>query len=631
MRPVYASLSPCYLVHVGLRWLIAALLLSPSDLLAQRILTADGRTEAYALVRSVLGASAETPDCAHPEFGPHITQADDSELGKPAFVFHSHVTPDNDRCTAFDRQRIEIKTDGGSPAYLKGFLGDSVTFRWKFRLPEGFQPSSSFTHIHQLKAGDGDADMPTITLTPRKGTPNRLQVIWSDGEGGHTSTVTEVPLAPLLGAWVEALEKVTYSHQGSYSITIRRIRDGAILLSYTNNNMDLWRSRTTFTRPKWGIYRSLNNQADLRDEQVRFDRFCVAKGGDECPGDEPSPAFTVSAAPPALTVAAGGTAGCAVTITPSGNFTGNVRLGVTGLPSGASASFTPASVTASGSSAMSISTSSATPPGTYALIVGAGDGGTTRTTLVEITVTRSGATPPNIRGVANAASLLPGLSPEAWFTISGTNLAPAARAWRPDEITGGRLPIQLDGVSVTVDGKPAALSYISPAQLNVQMPSDILPGPPVLVQVTTPQGASSAAITLQPFAPALFALEAMSRRYVAAQHGRDYSIVARSGLYEGSSPARPGEVIVIYGTGFGPTYPTVPSGQAVTRAAPLANSTTVWIGGEQAELLWAGLVAPGLHQLNVRVPPGLSDGDLPVVAEIAGSRTEDGLFLTVLR
>lgn len=142
----------------------AVLAAAASALFGQRILSADGETPAYTLIRSVLGASAETPDCAHPEFGPHITQAMDSELGKPVFVFHMHVTPDNDRCTAFDRQRLEIKTDGGSPAYLKGFLGDTVACRWKFRLPEGFQTTSNFTHIHQLKAGDGDADMPTITL-----------------------------------------------------------------------------------------------------------------------------------------------------------------------------------------------------------------------------------------------------------------------------------------------------------------------------------------------------------------------------------------------------------------------------------------------------------------------------------
>ena len=83
---------------------------------AQTFLTADGNTDSYTLITSVLGAGPETPDCSHPSFGHHITQAMDSDLGKPVFVFHIHVTPDNDRCTNFDRQRLEIKTDGSSPA-----------------------------------------------------------------------------------------------------------------------------------------------------------------------------------------------------------------------------------------------------------------------------------------------------------------------------------------------------------------------------------------------------------------------------------------------------------------------------------------------------------------------------------
>jgi hypothetical protein len=47
----------------------------------------------------------------------------------------------------------------------------------------------------------------------------------------------------------------------------------------------MWRTGTTFCRPKWGIYRSLNNQSYLRDEQVRFDRCCIAKGSDVCPSE----------------------------------------------------------------------------------------------------------------------------------------------------------------------------------------------------------------------------------------------------------------------------------------------------------------------------------------------------------
>jgi hypothetical protein len=264
-------------------WFAAVMGLAPA-LHAQVFLTADGQTDAYTLVRNALGANPETPDCSHPEFGEHITQASDSTLGKPVFVFNMHVTPDNDRCTNFDRQRLEIKTDSGSPAYVKGFLNDSVSYRWKFKLPAGFQPSPNFTHIHQIKAGDGDAGAPIITLTPRAGSPNLMQIILTDSTGAG-STLLQTDLAPFIGVWVEAFEQLTYSHTGKYSIVIKALDGGATLLSYSNNNIDLWRTDTTFSRPKWGIYRSLNSASFLRDEQVRFDRFCIAKGSDVCPSE----------------------------------------------------------------------------------------------------------------------------------------------------------------------------------------------------------------------------------------------------------------------------------------------------------------------------------------------------------
>ena len=264
--------------------LFAVVLCLAPALRAQVFLTADGRTNSYTLVRNAFGANPETPDCSHPEFGEHITQAYDSTLRKSAFVFHAHVTPDNDRCTNFDRQRLEIKTDGGSPAYVKGFLNDSVSYRWKFKLPAGFQSSPNFTHIHQIKAYDGDAGAPIITLTPRAGSPDSLQIIATDSNGTGT-TVFQTALAPFVGVWVEAFEKITYSHTGKFSVVIKTLNGGATLLSYSNNNIDMWRTGTTVSRPKWGIYRSLNSQSYLRDEQVRFDRFCIAKGSDVCPSE----------------------------------------------------------------------------------------------------------------------------------------------------------------------------------------------------------------------------------------------------------------------------------------------------------------------------------------------------------
>ena len=166
----------------------------------QVILTADGHTEPYARIKSVLGAPVESPDCPHPAFGPHITQTKDDTIGRYVFIFNIHVVPDNDRCKGFDRQRLEIKTEGSSPSYVKGFLDDSVTFRWSFRLPDGFQPSTNFTHIHQIKAFDGDAVAPVITLTPRRDDPNKLQLIHIDSSG-HTErravSFDEAHIAPV--------------------------------------------------------------------------------------------------------------------------------------------------------------------------------------------------------------------------------------------------------------------------------------------------------------------------------------------------------------------------------------------------------------------------------------------------
>ena len=71
---------------------------------------------------------------------------------------------------------------------------------------------------------------------------------------------------------------MTNSHNGSYSIELRNLSTGSLLLDYDNQNIDLWRVGAEFVRPKWGIYRSLKSKEYLRDEQVRFDRFCLAKG-----------------------------------------------------------------------------------------------------------------------------------------------------------------------------------------------------------------------------------------------------------------------------------------------------------------------------------------------------------------
>jgi len=342
---------------------------------SQVVLTADDQVDAYTRVKSVLGASPETPDCSHPTFGPHITQTIDNDLSKYVFLFNIHVTPDNDRCSAFDRQRLEIKTEGSSPAYVKGFLNDSVAFRWKFKLPAGFQPSTSFTHIHQIKAYDGDASAPIMTLTPRKGSPNSLQLIHINSSG-VTTQLTQTDLAPFVGVWVEAYEKITYNTHGTYSLVINRLSDGAQLFSYANNDLDLWRNGTTVVRPKWGIYRSLNHPEQLRDEQVEYDRFCLAKATDDCVSDQTLPDLAVKteAFLGGKTVV-GRDALYGVTVTSLRGLTADVNLSVTGLPAGATASFSqPTLHGGSGYSVLKVSTSGAMPAGVYPLVISAVSG-----------------------------------------------------------------------------------------------------------------------------------------------------------------------------------------------------------------------------------------------------------------
>jgi len=274
--------------------------------------------------------------------------------------------------------------------------------------------------------------------------------------------------------------------------------------------------------------------------------------------------------------------------------------------------------------------------GTVTFTVAANTGSTARTGIIAvggqaIAISQAGASSaPVVTSVVNSASFQPGIAAGAWISIFGTNLSTTTRIWRNDEIVGGVLPTQLDGVRVAVNGKMAAVYYISPTQLNVQAPADDAVGP-VPVQVTTAQGTATTTAQMQAFAPGLFLFDRENRRYAAAQHAVDYSLVGKVGLYPGSTPAKPGEIVILYGTGFGPTNPPLPTGRVITEPARLANPVQVSIGGLQAEVLWAGLSAAGLYQFNVKVPDALSDGDAAVVVEVAGLPAQGNVFLTVQR
>jgi uncharacterized protein (TIGR03437 family) len=236
---------------------------------------------------------------------------------------------------------------------------------------------------------------------------------------------------------------------------------------------------------------------------------------------------------------------------------------------------------------------------------------------------------PAVTSVVNAASGAAGIESGSWVSIYGSNLSTTTRSWQASDLSGTNLPTTIDNVTVLIDGKKAAIAYVSLGLLNVQAPADANTGP-VPVVVTNTLGSATGMATLQSYAPAFFTYLSY---YAAARHDNDGTPVAPAG-YLGSAvssrPAQPGESIQIYGTGFGPTTPAVAAGQLVATPEPITSLSQlhVTIGGVAVTPQYAGIVAPGEYQINVAVPP-LPDGDQPIVASINGASSQTALFLPI--
>jgi uncharacterized protein (TIGR03118 family) len=221
--------------------------------------------------------------------------------------------------------------------------------------------------------------------------------------------------------------------------------------------------------------------------------------------------------------------------------------------------------------------------------------------------------------VTNAASLQPVIAGNTWVAVFGANLSATTRSWQAADFKGNLLPTSLDGVGVMVDGKPTYIGYISPKQINLLTPSDSTQGP-VQVQVTN-NGLTGAMATgqMQALAPACFLFK--DDKYITAVHG-NFTPVGPPALYPNlSTPAKPGEEIAFFGTGFGPTTPQVPDGQLFTTPPLLTAKPVVNVGAVSVPVLFAGLVAPGIYQFNVVVPDSTPDGDVPVTVQISGIST----------
>jgi len=247
------------------------------------------------------------------------------------------------------------------------------------------------------------------------------------------------------------------------------------------------------------------------------------------------------------------------------------------------------------------------------------------------TLTTSNTPTPAIALVANAEGEGPTIAPNTWIEIKGIDLAPKQdalnlRTWGAPDFVNNQMPVALDGVSATVNGNDAYVYYVSPSQVNVLTPPDAIPGS--VNVVVTNNGISSTPFVAQaqPLSPSFFVFDGT---HVAATHGNG-AYIGPLTLYPGlTTPAQPGETIVIYGNGFGQTSTPVVSG-SMTQSGSLSPLPVITIGGIQANVRFAGLnLTPGEFQFNVDVPANVPDGDQPVTATINGVTTQAGVVLTV--
>lgn len=183
----------------------------------------------------------------------------------------------------------------------------------------------------------------------------------------------------------------------------------------------------------------------------------------------PQPDFSVAATPASQTVRPGTGTSYSVTVTPSSGFTGNVTFSVTGLPSGATASFSPSSVAGSGSSTLSVITPNSTPTGSYTLTITATNGSnlthSTQVTLVVADFSLSAS--PSTRSVSGNAkttytvtvTALGPFSATVTFSVSGLPARTSA-SFSPTSVAGG------GNTTLTVSSRPKAATGTYPLTIT---------------------------------------------------------------------------------------------------------------------------------------------------------------------
>ncbi len=228
-----------------------------------------------------------------------------------------------------------------------------------------------------------------------------------------------------------------------------------------------------------------------------------------------------------------------------------------------------------------------------------------------------------------------GFGSNMYVEIYGANLSATTRTWGGSDFNGPNAPTSLDGVSVTVNGKPAFIFFISPGQININTPEDTATGP-VLIQVKNNLGLSNTGTANRTrVSPSLHSVPQFTidgRLHVVALTPDFRSFIGRPGMVQGVPfvPAKPGDSVIIYALGCGPTNPPTQAGVIASQLAPLALPFEMRIAGVPAAVTFGGIVpgAVGLYQFNL-VVPNVPDGNQPIELIVDGVPNAQNLVMVL--
>ena len=237
---------------------------------------------------------------------------------------------------------------------------------------------------------------------------------------------------------------------------------------------------------------------------------------------------------------------------------------------------------------------------------------------------------PTVRTIGNAASFAREISPNAMASVFGLDfeVAGRTRAASTGDFVNGAFPQQLGCVAVDVGGRRAPITYVQTDQVNFQVPAGTPAGSVPVTLILNPGRPNEvkgdvATVTVNNHAPAFFTFNGRS---IAAQTA-DFKTIADPTVVPGAVAARRGDVVILYGTGFGLGEPVYQAGEIVPRQVPLRDRVTITVGGTTlaaADVLYAGL-APGnisgLQQFNIRIPQSAAVGNVAITITVGGVST----------